>query len=127
MVAHFELRQRLADALASAGLTKTILARNAQLSRTTVHAAFKADALVPSPETVAALARALKLPEQELLDLRRAAAGDVKPPASPSGPGKPISEWDPHQLEVHPAGPVGRGYSLQSSPALPRYVRRDHD
>jgi hypothetical protein len=124
----FELRQRLVDGLAVAGVTKTVLARNARLSRTTVQSAFKADAAEPpSAETVAALARALRLPEQELLDLRRVAAGDVQPLTVASGPGKPISEWDPYQLEVHPAGPVGHGSSAQSKPVLPRYVQRDHD
>jgi hypothetical protein len=102
--AHVELRRRLTDGLALAGLTKTALARRAALGRTTVQLAFQADAPAPSAETVAALARALRLPEQPLLDLRRTASGDDETVFA-SGLGKRISEWGPHQLEVHPAGP----------------------
>lgn len=123
--AEFELRRRLDDGLASVGLTKTALARKAQLGRTTVQLAFQADAVPPSAETVAALARALRLPEQALLDLRRAAVGEDERVAV-SGLGKPISQWDPHQLEVHPAGPAGCGYASPKA-SLPRYVPRDHD
>ncbi|MET9454593.1 transcriptional regulator [Streptomyces canus] len=81
----------------------------------------------PSAETVAAMARALKLPMQELLDLQRAAAEENTD--TRGGPGKPIDQWDPHDLEVHPAGPL-RGASGSHSPAveaLPWYVWREHD
>ncbi|WP_328755812.1 helix-turn-helix domain-containing protein [Streptomyces sp. NBC_00271] len=125
--AHVELRRRLTDGLALAGLTKTALARRAALGRTTVQLAFQADAPAPSAETVAALARALRLPEQPLLDLRRTASGDDDETVFASGLGKRISEWGPHQLEVHPAGPLGRGYASHPVSALPRYVPRDHD
>lgn len=68
-----ELHRRLGDGLTRARLTKPGLAARARLSRTTVQAAFRADA-VPSAKTVAALAEALDLHVAELLELRRAAA-----------------------------------------------------
>ncbi|CAN3983357.1 hypothetical protein [Kitasatospora purpeofusca] len=46
------------------------------------------------------------------------------PPGSavPRGPlGRPIGAWDPHDLEVHPAGLAG------TARVLPGYVRRRHD
>ncbi|THA33750.1 sel1 repeat family protein [Streptomyces sp. A1547] len=52
---------------------------------------------------------------------RTAAHEDGDTPRAWPGPGRPIAEWDPHALEVHPAGPV-------SGPRmLPGYVRRAHD
>ncbi|MFJ7206476.1 helix-turn-helix domain-containing protein [Streptomyces sp. NPDC098789] len=122
-----ELRRRLGDGLALAGLTKTRLAARARLGRTTVHDALSARAPVPSAATVAALAAALGLPGAELLELRRRAAGAPDAQEEAAGPGrlgKPIGDWDPHHLEVHPAGP-GAGH--QPVPALSGYVSRDHD
>ncbi|MGW7487566.1 hypothetical protein [Streptomyces sp. NPDC054786] len=122
-----ELRRRLNGGLARARLDKTQLATRAQLGRTTVSEAFGADGRVPSEKTVAALARALKLPVQELLELQRtAAASDA---GSGSGPGRPIGEWEPHALEVHPAGPApaGPGSGSPEQRALPGYVPREHD
>ncbi|WP_224274458.1 helix-turn-helix domain-containing protein [Streptomyces sp. LS1784] len=120
-----ELRQRLADGLARAGLTKTQLAAQAGLSRTTVQEAFQSGKPAPSAETVAALARVLRLPDQPLLDLRRTAIGESDPAlVSDHGPGKPIMEWDPHDLEVHPAG-LGSGSVTRR--VLPAYVSRRHD
>ncbi|NWF27990.1 helix-turn-helix domain-containing/SEL1-like repeat protein [Streptomyces sp. PKU-EA00015] len=117
-----ELHNRLSDGLARARLNKSQLAVQTGLGRTTVSEAFRPDGSVPSAETVAALARVLKLPQEELLALRRAAAGPVV--QDDPGPGKPIGEWEPHDLEVHPAGPA-----LPSSRqrVLPGYVRRAHD
>ncbi|MEV8563934.1 helix-turn-helix transcriptional regulator [Streptomyces sp. NPDC051917] len=60
----------LADELARKGLTVTQLARRAELGRTTVHEALQPAGPVPSQRTVAALAHALGLPEEELLNLR---------------------------------------------------------
>lgn len=71
-----ELHRRLGDGLTRARLTKPGLAARARLSRTTVQAAFRADA-VPSAKTVAAIAEALGLHVAELLELRRAAAAVV--------------------------------------------------
>ncbi|MDH6222797.1 helix-turn-helix domain-containing protein [Streptomyces pseudovenezuelae] len=128
------LRRRLTDALTRTGQNKTQLARRAGLGRTTVSEAFSPKGVVPSQHTVAALARALKLPAKELLELQRTAAqspGTVT--ADKAGPGRPIGAWDPHALEVHPAGPAqekpGSGspaHRLTGSPAqrvLPGYVR----
>ncbi|MFF4285990.1 hypothetical protein ACFY0R_11780 [Streptomyces sp. NPDC001633] len=126
-----ELRKRLTDGLARAGLTKTQLVAQSGLSRTTVQEAFRTDAVVPpSAVTVAALARVLRLPADELLDLRRTGAGEAGAAAvTEDGPGKMISEWDPHDLEVHPAGPNPGRPASGALPAriLPSYVPRDHD
>ncbi|MEU3887162.1 hypothetical protein [Streptomyces sp. NPDC029041] len=125
------LRKRLADGLARVRLTKTQLAVQAGLSRTTVQLAFQADAPIPpSAETVAALARVLRLPDKELLALRRTAAGDSAPVRGQGqGPGKMISEWNPHDLEVHPAGPAFRGHAMggMRERVMPGYVLRAHD
>ncbi|MFI1094294.1 helix-turn-helix domain-containing protein [Streptomyces sp. NPDC020917] len=119
------LRRRLEDGRASARLTKTQLATKAEVSRTTVYEALRPDGPVPSLETVAALAKVLRLPVQELLELRRRAA----PPAEePSGPGRPLAQWDPHDLEVHPAGDAGSGPAgVRKRRVLASYVGRTHD
>ncbi|MET7604897.1 helix-turn-helix domain-containing protein [Streptomyces avermitilis] len=128
--ARTELRNRLNDGLARARLNKTQLAQRGGLGRTTVQEAFRADSAVPSAETVAALARALQLPVGELLELQRAATKESGAnTAGGAGPGKPIGQWEPHELEVHPAGP-GKATSSADTPAaqtLPGYVRRGHD
>ncbi|MDX2530479.1 hypothetical protein [Streptomyces europaeiscabiei] len=125
------LRKRLTDGLARVRLNKTQLAAQAGLSRTTVQLAFQTDALIPpSAETVAALARVLRLPDNELLALRRTAAGDSAPVRGQGqGPGKMISEWNPHDLEVHPAGPAVRGHAIGGTRerVMPGYVFRAHD
>ncbi|MFF4055590.1 hypothetical protein ACFYZ8_05580 [Streptomyces sp. NPDC001668] len=69
------LRRRLSDGLATLGLIKTEPAGRVGLGRTTVSQAFQTDGPVPSAQTVAVLARALKLPVEELLALQRDAAG----------------------------------------------------
>lgn len=125
LAALVELRKRLADGLARAGLNKTQLAARAELGRTTVQEAFQAGKPAPSAETVVALARVLRLPDQQLLDLRRVAAREIDLALGKDhGLGKPIEEWDPHDLEVHPAG-VGSGAVPQR--VLPGYVQRGHD
>src|SRR5690349_8014112 len=110
--ASVELRKRLADGLARARITKTQLAAQTGLSRTTVQAAFQVDAsTAPSAETVVALARALRLAETELLDLRRVVTAEAcSGGGQDEGPGKPIGAWDPHDLEVHPAGHALNGH-----------------
>ncbi|REH30701.1 TPR repeat protein [Kutzneria buriramensis] len=124
-----ELRVRLANGLARTGRQKSQLARLAGLSRTTVQAAFRPGGPAPTAATVAKLADKLGLPVQELLDLHHAAT--APPHATPSvedRPGKAIGQWDPHDLEVHPAGPAGGvDSSARSRRALPGYVRRAHD
>ncbi|MFJ6562017.1 tetratricopeptide repeat protein [Streptomyces sp. NPDC091412] len=125
-----ELRERLEDALAHKSLTKTQLAARTGLGRTTVQAAFQPGGPVPSAATVAALASALGLPAGQLLELRRAAAGETGPVSvRDEGPGKPIGQWDPHDLEIHPAGTAADSASsgARVQRALPGYVRRAHD
>ncbi|MFJ3278008.1 hypothetical protein ACIPJV_04785, partial [Streptomyces halstedii] len=70
----------------------------------------------------------LKLPVGELLELRRTAAGETgTASADVSGPGRPIGQWDPHELEVHPAGPGKSPPGAGGVRALPGYARREHD
>ncbi|MFE7543042.1 hypothetical protein [Streptomyces platensis] len=124
-----ELHKRLTDGLARVRLTKTQLARQANLGRTTVQQAFQIEGPLASPETIAALASSLRLFEAELQDLRRTAADEATSGARDDGPGKPISEWNPHDLEVHPSGPVSSEWSSGPIPmrVLPGYVPREHD
>ncbi|MFI8234937.1 hypothetical protein ACIGDI_39700 [Streptomyces sp. NPDC085900] len=120
-----ELRARLEDGLARARLTKTDLAARTRLGRTTVQLAFQTNGPVPSAQTVTALANTLKLPAGELLALQRVAAGGGN--GERSGLGRPIGQWDPHALEVHPAGTVQNGFGLPNQRILPGYVPREHD
>ncbi|MFH8392182.1 hypothetical protein [Streptomyces sp. NPDC018036] len=125
-----ELRRRLDAGLKRTRLDKKALAGLAGLGRTTVQEAFQADGPVPSKRTVKELARVLKLPVEELLTLQRDAATAGKGGGGEQpGPGRPIAEWDPHDLEVHPAGPgqTASGSGRSGSRALPGYVERDHD
>ncbi|MFJ3402195.1 tetratricopeptide repeat protein [Streptomyces microflavus] len=121
--ASVELRRKLEAGLVRARLNKSQLAGLAGLSRGTVQEAFKAGGKVPSTLTVAALARVLKLPAAEMEELRRDAAGGV----SGDGPGRPIGQWEPHALEVHPAGPAPGSSGSVEQRVLPGYVRREHD
>ncbi|WP_329033049.1 helix-turn-helix domain-containing protein [Streptomyces sp. NBC_01725] len=123
-----DLRRRLAGGMTRARLNQSELAGLAGLGRTTVSEALSAKKPVPSAQTVEELARVLKLPVQELLELQRTAteaAGTVPT----GGPGRPIGQWEPHDLEVHPAGPgsVASGADAPAVRALPGYVSREHD
>ncbi|MFF0094840.1 hypothetical protein ACFYSF_33525 [Streptomyces canus] len=123
-----ELRRLLVAGMARARLNQTDLAGLAGLGRTTVSEALSPKKPVPSVQTVTEMARALKLPVRELLELQRTAA-ETSGTIPTGGPGRPIREWDPHALEVHPAGP-GRAASRSGTPAaraLPGYVPREHD
>ncbi|MFI6415285.1 hypothetical protein [Streptomyces sp. NPDC050585] len=120
-----ELRRRLEVGLARGQLTKTDLVARTRLSRTVVQQAFQAGGPVPSARTVTALAGPLKLPVQELLELRRIA--DSGASGERPGPGRPIGQWDPYALEVHPAGTAQHGPALPGKRLLPGYVPRDHD
>ncbi|MFE2145204.1 helix-turn-helix transcriptional regulator [Streptomyces sp. NPDC059456] len=109
-------------------LNQTDLAGRAGPGRTTVSEALSPAKPAPSPETVAALARALQLPVEELRELQRSAVEDTEGEAR-SVPRRSIGEWDPHDLEVHPAGP-GEGVSgpgRSGTRTMPGYVRREHD
>ncbi|MFE5406249.1 helix-turn-helix domain-containing protein [Streptomyces sp. NPDC056580] len=122
-----ELRKRLDDALADAGLTKVQLAARTGRSRSTLQEAFKDGGRIPSAATVAALAGKLGLSSEqtrELLQLRRAAADETDPVlVRDKGLGNPIEQWDPHDLEVHPAGTTAVGVNLgaRAQQALPDY------
>ncbi|MFI6658117.1 helix-turn-helix domain-containing protein, partial [Streptomyces sp. NPDC050523] len=84
--------------------------------------ALRSDQAVPSEVTVAALARKLDLPVDELLALRRAATE----PGSRRVPGRPVGEWSPFELEVHPAVVPARAEGTVLAD-LPAYVEREHD
>ncbi|WAZ26704.1 helix-turn-helix domain-containing/SEL1-like repeat protein [Streptomyces cinnabarinus] len=122
-----ELCRRLAEGRARAGLDLTQLAHQSNLRRTTVSKALSSSGGVPSADTVAALARALRLSVGELLQLQRKAAEESgAPSAHASGPGRSIGQWEPHELEVHPAG-LGKTVSGGGVRTLPGYVPRRHD
>ncbi|MER5516537.1 hypothetical protein [Streptomyces sp. NPDC002763] len=111
-------------------LTKTQLANRSGLGRATVSEAFRPDGRLPSAKTVAALAQALGIPAHALLELRRTAAGGAGS-AVDGGPvlGKPVEDWEPHSLEVHPAGSTANGQEAGAleDRILPGYVHREHD
>lgn len=128
-IALTELRRRLGDGLAASGLDKTLLSRRTRLSRTTVSGAFRLGGPAPSDRTVAALAKALALPVEELLELLRCATAPTAEPnlGGDSGPGRPIGQWEPHDLEIHPAGTAVSRTDLPRQQVLPGYVEREHD
>ncbi|MGX1480856.1 UNVERIFIED_CONTAM: transcriptional regulator with XRE-family HTH domain [Streptomyces canus] len=120
-----ELRRRLEAARTRMRLNKTDLAGRAGLGRTTVSEAFQIGGPAPSVQTVTALAGALRLPVEELQELQRAAAGGGTSEAPRLG--RPIGQWDPHTLEVHPAGIAQDGSGSPRQQILPGYVVREHD
>ncbi|MFI1921588.1 helix-turn-helix domain-containing protein [Streptomyces sp. NPDC020377] len=125
-----ELRRKLAGGLARTGLNKTQLADRTGLGRTTVSQALSPKGSAPTEQTVAALARTLKLSVEELLELQRTAVENSDTAKTDrAGPGRPIGEWEPHALEVHPAGPApaGPGSGSPKQRVLPGYVSREHD
>ncbi|MET7356208.1 hypothetical protein [Streptomyces mirabilis] len=143
-VALAELRARLEAGRVKLGLNQIQLTRRARLGRTTVRKALSKTAPAPTAQTVGALARALRLDLHPLLGLLAAATGPAAMPIrGPSSldagsvQGKPIADWDPHDLEVHPAVDLpprpghgsgsddGSGHGWRA--VLPRYVRRSHD
>ncbi|WP_406224209.1 hypothetical protein [Streptomyces canus] len=123
-----ELRKLLVAGMAQARLNQTDLAGLSGLGRTTVSEALSAKRPAPSAQTVTAMARALKMPVRELLELQRTAAA-TSSTIPTGGPGRPIREWEPHALEVHPAGPgsAASGSGTPAVRALPGYVPREHD
>ncbi|WP_331736971.1 helix-turn-helix domain-containing protein (plasmid) [Streptomyces canus] len=120
-----ELRRRLEAGRTRMRLNKTDLAGRAGLGRTTVSEAFQIGGPAPSVQTVTALAGALRLPVEELQELQRAAAGSGTNEAPSLG--RPIGQWDPHALEVHPAGIAQDGSGSPRQQILPGYVVREHD
>ncbi|MEK2495565.1 hypothetical protein WN990_39110 [Kitasatospora purpeofusca] len=66
----------------------------------------------------------------ELLQLQRKAVDEESGRTGPAGsPGRAIGLWDPHDLEVHPAGPreAAGGRGASGARVLPGYVAREHD
>lgn len=133
-----DLRARLEAGRIARGLNQTELARAAGLSRTTVNRALNADVPGPSADTVGALCRALRLDVAVHVDLLNAAYRRGSVPSADTGLlGKPISQWDPHDLEVHVAAEAPGSGSFSSTSrdgrrhsragTLPAYVRRPHD
>lgn len=102
-----KLRTMLEDEKARRGLTVTQLARRAQLGRTTVHEALRPGNAAPTHRTVASLTRALNLPTDELLELRRIAIAEGGLPAGaesePEAPAAPVST---KYADSADAGPV---------------------
>ncbi|WP_406436798.1 helix-turn-helix domain-containing protein [Streptomyces sp. NBC_01613] len=128
--ARHELHGRLHDGLASSGLTTTQVAARSGLAGATVSEALRPDGPPPSAQTVAALAQALGLPVHELLHLQAIAAAPAATTAG-DGPalGRPIEAWEPHALEVHPAGSAANGHEAAAPEVrlLSGYVHREHD
>ncbi|MFI0711390.1 helix-turn-helix domain-containing protein [Streptomyces inhibens] len=125
-----ELRSRLETRRVERGLNQTELARRSRLGRTTVSQAFSASAPAPSAQTVGTLAVALDLDVRPLLELLKAATGLAQ--CITGSLGRPIADWDPHDLEVHPAAkpPVlqrSEAEAPQWAVPLPAYVPRPHD
>ncbi|MFF9156816.1 tetratricopeptide repeat protein [Streptomyces sp. NPDC014846] len=79
------LQASLADGLAKSGLTQQQLARQLMMSRTTVSEALNKPK-VPSPRTVAVIARKLGLDRDELLALRHQANAEQGKPDEPRSP-----------------------------------------
>ncbi len=101
--------------------------------------AFSASAPPPSGATVSALADVLALDTDYLLALLDVATGAETDRSTPPGAGsggdvvtlgRPIAEWDPDELEVHPAVDAPSSESSSGhrlSARLPKYVFRTHD
>jgi TPR repeat protein/plasmid maintenance system antidote protein VapI len=135
-----QIREQLNDAKAQGRWTVTRLAQRVGLGRTTVSNAFNGGPV--SSETLACLAAPLQLDAQKLLNLLRQAdlsaaeplgdnpaADRLEPSSSDQGVvplGRPISQLDPWDLEVHRAIDVAAGGS-SPWPELPEYVQREHD
>ncbi|MBR7832767.1 sel1 repeat family protein [Actinospica durhamensis] len=115
-----ELRAELRRGLARKDMGVEQLRVRTRLSRTTVSQALNRTDVVASAQTTARLAKALGLDEQRMLALREAALRDE--PRTSDGVGRPISGYDPLDLEVHAAGLV-----RDAARALPGYVGRPHD
>ena len=119
------LRDELRAGLARRGLSVTQLERRSGLRHTTVSNALNRCDQLPSERTVAALAKALGMDDGPLLELRRSATSvnEAERAEKIVRPGIPISQCDPIDLEVHPAGDGMR----DAVATMPGYVRREHD
>ncbi|WP_405852227.1 transcriptional regulator [Streptomyces sp. NBC_00090] len=140
--ARAELQERLNEALAKSGLSQTQLVQRARLNRGTINAALRSPDKPLTARTVAALAKALGVDsdtQSALLQLQRDASAsrgaDGALEANAVGQvGRPVREWDPYDLEVHPAStPLAFKATAHEPvrdaqhPVLPGYVPRCHD
>ncbi|MFH9829405.1 helix-turn-helix domain-containing protein [Streptomyces bobili] len=125
-----ELALRLDALRAQRGLTKAVLRLRAGLGKTVVSQALNGK-VVPSVDTLGALAKALRTDVEPLLALRQAAvrAPQAQDFAGETVLGRLISDWDPLDLDVHPAAPAPSvAPATAYSPfGLPGYVHRPHD
>ncbi|MFF1628924.1 helix-turn-helix domain-containing protein [Streptomyces sp. NPDC058272] len=125
------LRSRLDDARVDRGLSKTQLAGLAGLGRTVVSQALSQRASPPSKDTVRALARALRLQLPPLLELLAAGVAGTtgQHPDHRRAAGRPVADWDPVDLGVHPAAPapLQEPDGLLGHGGLPDYAPRPHD
>lgn len=80
------------------------------------------DSQAAPSEVTAALARRLDLPVSELTALAEATAAHRT-----TGPGRPISEWSPIELGVHPTAGRPHGTGRSANAELPPYIPRTHD
>ncbi|MGV9568860.1 hypothetical protein ACWDRX_04215 [Streptomyces nigra] len=137
-----ELRRLLKAGRLKKRLTMDQVRARSGLGRTVVSQAFSFSAPPPSGATVSALASTLALDTDQLLhllDVATQARSTSSTPAAGVGeddvtgvdePGRPITDWDPHDLEVHPAADapaLGGGGGRRWSARLPTYVPRPHD
>ncbi|MFI9240325.1 helix-turn-helix domain-containing protein [Streptomyces sp. NPDC053079] len=125
-----ELALRLRTLRAQRGLQMGGLQQRTGLGRTTVSQALNGQ-VVPSEATLVALAKALGADVSPMLALREAAVRipSVQDLAGKAVRGRPISDWDPLDLEVHPAAPAPSvaPAGTYSPSGLPGYVHRQHD
>ncbi|MFF3896407.1 helix-turn-helix domain-containing protein [Streptomyces sp. NPDC001812] len=103
-----ELRRQLDDKRASMDWDKTQLARQAGVSRGTIHNVFAGP--VPRAETITALAKVLGLDTGVLLNLRRIAAGET---LAPAGAGVPGSAENRPRFLFQAGSAVGSAVALQ--------------
>ncbi|MFE4922638.1 hypothetical protein [Streptomyces sp. NPDC056661] len=137
-----ELRRVLKAGRLKKRLTMDQVRARSGLGRTVVSQAFSFSAPPPSGATVSALASALALDTDHLLHLVDVAAQTRSSPSMPAAGageddatgaeqlGRLITDWDPHDLEVHPAADApapGSGGGRRWSARLPTYVPRPHD
>ncbi|MFE4998005.1 helix-turn-helix domain-containing protein [Streptomyces mirabilis] len=133
-----KLALRLRTLRAQRGLQMGGLQQRTGLGRTTVSQALNGQ-MVPSEATLVALAKALGADVEPMLALREAAVriSPVQDFAGEAVRGRPISDWDPLDLEVHPAVEVSAEAGTARFPdeykssdpklEMPGYVRRPHD
>lgn len=135
-----ELRRLLKAGRLKKHLTMDQVKARSGLGRTVVSQAFSSSMPPPSGATISALASALALDTDHLLHLLDVATQARSTPPTPAAGvddvsgadqlGRLITDWDPHDLEIHPAADApapGSGRGRRWSARLPTYVPRPHD